>query len=384
MNYIYFDLIGGISGDMAVAAMLDLGVSLEVLKKELFKINLKGYVLSKNYVQRGHARALKWNVRVEKERNYSFNEIVRLVRSSRLSQAVQQNILKIYGVLKNAETKVHGHKHQDIRFHQLGEIDSLVDIVSLSILLDKLDVAQIFYGDVPLGSKVAPATMELLKNSKVYFTSANHENLTPTGLAFLGACGRQIQPEFKETFRVGRVGCGAGAFEVPDGSNIVRAVELKSSLSNLKTDVIYCLEANIDDMNPQVFEYVFDRLFQAGALDVFVQNITMKKTRPGFLLNVLSSEENLGKISEIIFKETTTLGVRFSKVERLKLERNSKILNFKGMRVRVKCVRKISGGWRMSPEYDDCRKIAVLTKTPLMKIIKEVQQKAEIKWRSQD
>jgi len=384
MNNLYFDLIGGISGDMAVAAMLDLGISLKTLEKELSKINIKGYSLSKNYVQQGHARALKWDVRVKKEKNFSFKEIVRLVQSSRLSHTAKQNILKIYNVLKTAETKVHGHKHQDIRFHQLGEIDSIVDIASLSILLGELGVSQVYYSNIPLSSKVAPATMELLKGAKVYFTSVNYENLTPTGMAFLSACGRQIEPAFKETFQVGRVGTGAGSFETPGGSNVVRAVELKSCSSHLETDVIYCLEANIDDMNPQVFEYVFDRLFKVGALDVFVQNITMKKTRPGFLLNVLSSEEKLGKISEIIFEETTTLGVRFSRIERLKLERNSGILDFKGYRARVKCIRKNSGGWRMAPEYDDCRKIAALTKTPLIKTINEIQQKAELKWRSRD
>lgn len=384
MNDLYFDLIGGISGDMAVAAMLDLGVSLETLKKELSKINLRGYALSKKYVQQGHARALKWDVGVKKERNYSFNEIVRLVESSRLSYAVKQNILKIYNVLKTAETYVHGHRHKDIRFHQLGEIDSLVDITSLSILLDELAVNQVFYGNIPLSSKVAPATMELVKGKKVYFTSFNHENLTPTGMAFLKACGRQIEPAFKGTFRVGRVGTGAGSFETPGAANVVRAVELKSSLSNIETDVVYCIQANIDDMNPQIFEYVYNRLFESHALDVFVQNITMKKTRPGFLLNVLSDEENLGKISEIIFKETTTLGVRFSRAERLKLERNFKVLDFKGHRVRVKCIREISGGLRLAPEYDDCRKIAGLTKKPLIKIINEIQKKAELKWRSQD
>ena len=368
---------------MTVAALLDYGFSFETIKKELSKIKIRGYFLKKRSVRRGHAQALQWEVCVTGNKNYSYNEIVRLVQSSRLSIPVKGNILKIYKVLRDAEIKVHGHRHQNIKFHQLGEIDTILDIASICISLEKLGVERVVYGTIPVSTQVAPATMELLLGKNIYFNSLTYENVTPTGMAFLCALGKQVQADLKHVFQIGRCGYGAGSYDALGVSNVLRVTELKTK-ELFQTDEIYLLEANIDDMNPQFFEYVFDKLFQAGALDVFVQNVYMKKTRPGFLLTVLSNEENLGKISHLVLKETTTSGVRFYLAQRWKLDRKIAQIHLRGCQVRVKLIRDVCGEWRPVPEFKDCRALAEKTQIPISKIYNEVQKKAESKWRSQD
>lgn len=382
MSVLYFDLVAGISGDMAVAALLDLGADHRVLKRELNKIKIKGYSLRESRVQRGHIRALKWDVRILANKNYSYGQIVRLIRSSRLKAEVKQNVLKVYQALRDAEVQAHGHKHRDIEFQQLGDIDSIVDIASLCIALEQLKADKVTYGIVPLNYKVAPATKELLCGKQVYFTGEIFENVTPTGMAILSALGEQVAGPQRHAFIAGRSGYGAGTLDPSGVTNVVSVMELKET--KLDTDEVICVQANIDDMNPQFFDYAFDRFFEAGALDAFVENIVMKKTRPGFLLTVLSNEENLGKISTLILNETTTSGVRFFPLKRLKLKREIRSVDLKGRKVRVKVFELPGKGLRIMPEYEDVKVLAREARIPVQKIYNEVKHKAEIKWHSQD
>ncbi len=384
MKTLYFDLIGGTSGDMTVAALLDLGVSMRALEKELRKIHIGGYRLKKSFVERGHVRAAKFDVHITKNANFSFSSIVRAVKESALSAKTKENILKVYEALRCAETRVHGHRHHDIRFQQLGDIDSIADIAGACICLEKLGIERILYSILPLNTALAPATFELIKDKDVYFTGRLFENVTPTGIAILSGLGQQCDAQGHALRRVGRVGYGAGASDPAEVANVLRVVELDEPLEEglMETDEVCVIEANIDDMNPQVFEYVFERLFDGGALDVFLTGVHMKKTRPGFLLTVLSSSRNLGKITGIILSETTTIGVRYRMERRLKLMRRIERLPYGGASVRVKVIGQ-SRDRRCSPEYDDCRRIAARTKRPLIQVYEDIKRKAELRWPSQ-
>jgi uncharacterized protein (TIGR00299 family) protein len=382
-SVLYFDLIGGISGDMSVAALLDLGVNFSDLKRELHKLGLKGYSLKANRVERGHAKAIKFDVVIQRPKNYSYSEIRGLVASSRLAPSIKKNIFKIFEVLCEAEIKVHGHSHKNIRFGQLGNTDSIVDIAAVCICLEKLKNPEILYSLIPLNHTVAPATFELIKNKKVYFTENIYENVTPTGMAILCALGKQIETDIKNALAFGACGYGAG-FLNPQGScNALRIAQVKKPIDGLKTDEITVLEANIDDMNPQFFEYLFEKLFDAGALDVFVENVYMKKTRPGFLLSILSNEENLGKIAHLVLHHTTTSGVRFYPVRRLKLARRLEIIRVKNGKARVKVFSLAGDVLKIVPEYEDCKTIARKTKIPILEIYDEAKKNAKMKWRSQ-
>ena len=384
MRMLYFDIIGGIAGDMTVGALLDLGVDFDDLKRELRKIRLQGYTLKKKRVERNHIQATKFDVIVQNNKNYSYRGIIRLIRASQLSKEVKDKILKVYQTLSDAEIKVHGHRHQNIYFEQLGDMDSVIDIAASCICLDKVRATQIYYSIIPLNHKVAPATLELLKNKKIYFTEHIFENVTPTGIAILSVLGQQMDSFSKDVFSVCRYGYGAGELNPSENSNVLRVMELERKNSALESDEIMVIEANIDDMSPQFFEYIFDRLLQAGAYDVFIENVVMKKTRPGFLLKVLSNGENSDKISHLILTETTSLGVRFYPASRLKLSRKIENLNFRGRKVRVKLAQLPGGGLKVTPEYEDCKALAKESNLSISKIYDEIKRKAEIKWCSRD
>lgn len=373
MKSLYFDLIGGISGDMTVAALLDLGVSLKFLQAELRKINLKNYLVRKSHVQRGHIRATKFNCCVRLERNYSYKQIIDLIDNSRLSKKVKTNFRKVYDTLKNAEVAVHGHRHDNIHFHQLGEIDSIVDIASVCICLEALKIDQLFFGTIPLANMVSPAAFNLLEGKNVYFTGEPFENITPTGVALLTALGRQMDTHIAKDCRVVSCGYGAGSYDAPHITNVLRVVRLEEE--KLCGDEIYVIETNIDDMNPQFFEVLFEKLFEAGALDVFMTSIYMKKTRPGFLLTVLSNPEKLGMMSSLILSHTSTLGVRYYPVRRLKLARKTTYLRYRGSRIRLKHIQLPNGVFRVTPEYEDCKALAKKLNISISKIYDEIKEK---------
>ncbi len=376
-------LIGGISGDMAVGALLDLGLPLGTLKRQLAKVALRGYALSKRTVERGHVRAIKFDVSVTKNKNFSYREIRRLIRSSRLDEVVKRRALQIYETLAQAEIRAHGHAHRDIRFEQLGDVDTVVDILSISIGLEELGIGRVVYGPVPLHAKVSPATRQLLTGKEVYFTGRVFENVTPTGMAFLAAQGTQVRGAGMPAAVVESSGHGAGAQDLPGFANVLGAWIVAPDAA-VDAEEVVTVETNIDDMNPQFFDHVFDLLLDAGALDVSVSAVQTKKNRPGFLLRVLSKEENLGKISALILRETTSIGVRFYSARRIVLNRVTRAVSCGGRRIRVKGARTASGRWRWQPEYDDCKKTAMSLKMPIAEVHAEAKKKAEKTWPSPD
>ena len=380
---LYFDLIGGISGDMTVAALLDLGLPQRELRHMLTRLGLKGVDVKVSSVERGHVRARLCNVAVKAPRNFSYAEIGRLIKRARLSKGVTDRALRIYDVLRDAEVRVHGHNHRDISFEQIGETDSVFDIVSAALGLDHFGCEQVLYGAVPVCQRFGPATGVLMEGKRVVFQPFLFENVTPTGMAILAALGRQIEAPVLEQGILGRCGYGAGAMDPPGYTNVLRIAALDARPA-WDSDRIWVIEANIDDMNPQFFEDVYERLFEAGALDVSVTNLVMKKSRPGFLLTVLSRRPEFDKITQVILKRTTTTGLRYAEAGRLKWPRREVSVAWQGRRVRCKICTSPGAGAKVVPEYEDCRRAAQATGRTVKEVYERVQQKVESSWRSLD
>jgi uncharacterized protein (TIGR00299 family) protein len=357
-------------------------VSVASLKKELAKIALTGYAIKRSFVERGHVRASKFDVDIKTPRNRSLAEIERLIAKSRLAPGVKDRMQKVYKTLADAETHVHGHRHKDIHFEQLGDIDSLVDIAAACIALDLLGVEKIIYSFVPVTAKLAPATARLLEGRFVYFIPLFFENVTPTGMAILAALGEQAGSEGMRACRYGSCGYGAGTADPSEIANVLRVTEVKT-LALRHTDEVMVLEANIDDMNPQFFEPLFETVLAAGALDVFVQSVIMKKSRPGFLLTVLVEAKHHDMIADIVFRETTTIGLRCYAVRRLKLEREQATFQWRGQKIDIKLISLPGGRRRAVPEYDTCRRLAALWQRPVQDVHEELRRKAELQWPSQ-
>jgi len=279
--------------------------------------------------------------------------------------------------------RAHGHRHGDLCFDQLGDVDSVVDIVAASLGLDYFGCGQILYGAIPLCQHFGPATGVLLEGKNVVFLPFLFENVTPTGMAILAALGRQIEAPVSASYVWGRCGYGAGSMDPPGTTNVLRIATLEERPA-WEHDRIWVLEANIDDMNPQFFEDVYERLFKAGALDVAVSSLVMKKSRPGFLLTVLSRSAHFDKITRIILQRTTTTGLRCTRAHRLKWPRQERSLTWQGRRVRCKVCALAGVGRKVVPEYDDCRAAARATGRSVQEVYESIRQKAESRWRSLD
>jgi len=383
MNTLYFDLIGGISGDMTVAALVDLGLPQSLLRRTIDGLKLKGVEVKVRTVERGHVRARHFGVAAGTSRNHSYTQIVRRIKRARLPKGAQDRALKIYGVLRDAEARAHGHRHGELRFDQLGDVDSVVDIVAASMGLDYFGCDRILYGAVSLCQRFGPATGVLLEGKDIVFLPFLFENVTPTGMAILAALGRQIDTPVSQRYVWGRCGYGAGSMDPPGTTNVLRIATLQERPA-WEHDRIWVLEANIDDMNPQFFEDVYERLFRAGALDVAVAHLVMKKSRPGFLLTVLSRGVDFDKITRIILRHTTTTGLRYAQAHRLKWPRRDRSLTWRGHRVRCKVGALTGAGTKVVPEYDDCRAGARATGRPVQEVYEGIRHKAESRWRSLD
>ncbi|MDD5005908.1 MAG: LarC family nickel insertion protein [Candidatus Omnitrophica bacterium] len=358
MKYLYFDLIDGISGDMIVASLLDLSGNFNYLKSELKKINLREYELKSFKCQAGHIKAFRFVVKdsARTKRVFQFKEIKNKINGSKLDSQTKKNILDVYNTLYNAEKNVHDAKHA--HFEQLGEVDSIIDIAASCILINKLNVDRILYSSVPFGEKVAPATAYMLKSKNIRLSQHQYENITPTGIAIITTLGSQMQKDIKYSFILQKSGCGTGSIASTDCLNILRtAILQEEKKTNLEQDEILVMQCNIDDMSPQILGFLMDKLYQAGALEVYFQNYHTKKSRSGILISVLSRYETFDTIARIIFRQTTTLGLRYFKADRIKLKRRQGILNSSIGKVRFKEVTDKKYN-KIIPEYDDCVKIA--------------------------
>ncbi|HEY1372189.1 MAG TPA: nickel pincer cofactor biosynthesis protein LarC [Candidatus Binatia bacterium] len=380
MRIVYGDLIGGASGDMFAAALLDLGLPRDALKAELKKLPGLKYRLEVGSKKIGAIRAARFRVVTgKKDPERSWAEIRRMLCQSALEDTVKERALDIFARLAAAEGKVHGVAPERVHFHEVGATDSIVDIVSAAAGAHHLKIDAFHFSRIPLGRGVTrsrhgllplpgPATLELLKGLPVEWIDLQAETVTPTGAAIIASLGNSFgaAPEMI----VEKIGCGAGEKEFSSRPNLLRLVMGRDNAA-AQRDEMLVIETNIDDMSPELYDYVFERLFAAGARDVFLTPVQMKKNRPGVLLHAIAEPGLREKLSEIIFSETSTIGVRYYPVARSLLKREIVRVKTKYGSVKVKVVEQPDGARRGAPEYDDVRRIAALKKVPLKAVYDE-------------
>jgi len=347
---------------------------------------MSGYTLEFEKSKKKGIAGTHFSVDVNKDQPHrNLSDILDIIKKSRLSDSVKEMSQTIFRRLAEAEAKIHDTTTEKIHFHEVGAVDSIVDIVGAVIGLEMLGVQKVQSSRLHMGSGTvqcahgtlpvpAPATLELLKDVPVYSTGIQSELVTPTGAAILTT----ISKHFGEmpSMQIQKTGYGLGSreLEIPNFLRITLGVSQKG----VESDTVQVLETNIDDMNPQFYDYIMETLFSKGALDVFMTPIIMKKNRPGVVLSVLASPEKVSELSNVIFQETTTLGIRVSEIKKRKvLSREIQSVETEWGAVRVK-VRSIPGMKKVcSPEYDDCKKIAEEQGIPIQVVYQTAKQKGE-------
>ena len=381
MKILYFDCFSGISGDMIIGALIDLGFDFNFLKDELKKLNLKGYEIESKKIIKNGISSTKFNV-VEKHNHEERNlkEINKIIDNSKLDNEIKNLIKKIFNKIAVAEAKVHNKPVNKIHFHEIGAIDTIIDIAGAVIGFKKLGIDRIYCSKLNVGTGFvefshgkfpvpAPATVEILKNVPVYNNNVEAELVTPTGAAIITTLAYKFGEIPLVKFE--KIGYGAGTKDL-EQPNVLRI--FLGEMENNGDVTINVIETNIDNMNPEIYPYVVDRLIENGALDAYLTNIIMKKGRPAIKLTVLCDIENTDKLCNIIFDETTTLGVRIFSAAKKKLDREIKTIKTKYGNVRVKISKLGNEIKNIMPEYEDCVKIAKSKKIPLKKVYEEVKK----------
>lgn len=378
MTGLYLDAYSGISGDMLLGALLDLGASFDELTKRLAKLDVDNWTLEAPTVDRQGIRGTQVRVSISDDATQPhrhLSDIRALIEPADIEPQIKEDALGVFTALARAEAKVHGTTVEEVHFHEVGAVDAILDIVGVCAALYLLEVSEFGCSPLPLGTGFvntahgllpvpAPATMELLsrRHAPVLLGQGEGEMVTPTGAALVAYFGRfdmaaPVRPE--------RTGYGFGTRGLP-WPNALRAILLRSEIgASQETEAVSVLECNIDDMNPEVYPYVIERLLEAGALDAWWAQIGMKKGRPAVLLSALAAEGNEAPLAGLLLRETTTLGVRYSPWRRFTADRCIKTVQTPYGEVRVKL--KLLGDERVdaAPEYEDCARLARERGVPL-------------------
>ncbi len=384
----YFDCFSGISGDMTLGALIDLGVSVDWLQNELSHLPVRGYQLSTRPVMRSGIQATGVSVDIQDagdSRNY--RNIRLLLEDCVLSDGVKSTSLAVFERLARAEADIHGCALEEVHFHEVGGVDAIVDIVGTALCLEKLGITEVISSPLPLGSGFvdcqhgklpvpAPATIEILKDVPVYGTEVKSELVTPTGAAIITSLAQHYSR--MPDMQVLKTGYGAGQRELPDRPNLLRIMvgTLLDWTAGLPSDQIMVVETCIDDMNPEFFGFIMERLFGDGALDVYWLPVYMKKNRPATLVQVLCEEASLDRLVHRLLSETTTIGVRYYKAARKRLVREQVTIQTSFGEVQVKRVKEVDGSERLVPEYDVCRAIALKRNLPLRLVYETIAKEA--------
>ncbi|HZK40963.1 MAG TPA: nickel pincer cofactor biosynthesis protein LarC [Atribacterota bacterium] len=389
MKIAYFDCFSGISGDMTVGALLDAGLKIDTLEKELKKLGLSGYQLEVNKVVKKGISATQFKVKIKEEGvERRFKDILDILEKSKLDEEVKKETEKIFFNIAQAESKIHRKDIDKIHFHEIGGLDSIIDITSAVIGIKTLGIEEIHSSALPVGKGFvkcahgvipvpAPATLELLKNIPIYSGGIEGEMITPTGAGIISTLAKSFGE--RPSMKIEMTGYGAGEkeFTIPNllrvsiGEKILKDENLKDGYLS---DEAVLIESNIDDMNPEFYDHIMEKLFSQGALDVFLTPIQMKKNRPAHMLSIIVYEQNLKEILEVLFSESTTLGVRIREVKRLRLVQQNFIIATKYGKIKVK-VGMFKGKIKnIAPEYEDCKKMAQQYKVPLKEVYDEAMK----------
>jgi pyridinium-3,5-bisthiocarboxylic acid mononucleotide nickel chelatase len=389
MKLAYFDCFSGISGDMTLGALVDAGCDLEHLRRELRALQLPGWEVSAEKVWKNGMAATYVKVKTEDhQRHRSLSAIHEILKNSQLAPEVRGRAAAIFQRLGQAEARVHNVPVEKIHFHEVGAVDAIVDIVGACIGFQALGVERFACSPLNVGGgtvKVAhgklpvpaPATANLLQGSPTYSNGVQRELVTPTGAAIVATLCDSFGPQ--PPMKVSAIGYGAGTADLEGQPNVLRLMIGEAAERALPgfDQEIAVIEANLDDMNPQIYGYFLEKALAVGALDVFTTPVQMKKNRPGTLLTVLCQPADASTLMELIFAETTTFGVRSYRAQRRTLPRESVKVSTSYGDVRVKLSRVNGRILHVAPEYDDCRKLAVEKNVPLQQVINEALRSYE-------
>ncbi|MFA5015211.1 MAG: nickel pincer cofactor biosynthesis protein LarC [Actinomycetota bacterium] len=380
---LYIDCFSGISGDMMVGALCDLGVDLLFLRNELKKLDINGYDIDCKEIKAGSIKTKKFTVNLTGSQPYrNFEDIKKMIGESSLDKEIKKISLDIFHLIAEAEAVIHDYDISKIHFHEVGAVDSIIDIVSTAIGLRFLKIGSFYSSNVPLGSGFvgsshgklpvpAPATLEILKKIPVYGGNFDFEVTTPTGAAII----KTLAAKFGEIpdMEIEKIGYGAGSKVKKETPNILRLLmgagtgKIESCEENL-----IILSANIDDSTPEIIGYLQETLLKGRALDVWIEPIYMKKNRPAFKLCVLCDRESECEIVDKVFSESTTLGIRREEVKRYSIDREIKTIKLPYGEVRVKTGIYRGKKVNISPEFESCSKLAEKTGKPLKEIYQDV------------
>jgi len=379
----YFDCFSGISGDMTLGALVDAGCPLDDLRDGLLRLEVPGWAISTEKVWKNGMAATHVRVQTEDTKTHrTLATILSIIDKSELAADIKARASAIFTKLGEAEASVHDVALEKIHFHEVGAVDAIVDIVGASIGFAALGIesfscsalnvgggtAKMAHGVLPVP---APATARLLIGKPTYSNGLQKELVTPTGAAIVATVCEHFGPQ--PAMQVSAIGYGAGTTDLETQPNVLRLMigEVATKQVEGHGGTIRVLEANVDDMSPQIFGYLLDKALAEGALDVFSTPVQMKKSRPGMLVTILCMPEDESKFREMLFAETTTLGVRSHLVERYALPREHIKVATRFGDVRVKVARANGRVQQVSPEFDDCRKLAEEKNVPLHEVMEQ-------------
>jgi uncharacterized protein (TIGR00299 family) protein len=388
MKIAYFDCFSGISGNMVLGALVDAGLEMKDLRQELAKLGISGYEIEARKVLKRYIAGTLVGVKTQEEGvERHLGDILGIIEGSDLSGEIKETCGSIFTRLAEAEAKVHGLDVEDIHFHEVGGLDAIVDVVGSVVGLDLLGVEEVYSSPLHLGTGFvkcahgklpvpAPATLKLVKGVPTYGRDIEAELTTPTGAAIITTLAKGFGRA--PLMAVEAIGYGAGHRDLPI-PNLLRisiGEATEAGDQGYEEDVVTVVEANIDDMNPELYEHVVERLFDRGALDVFLTPIQMKKGRPAVKLSAIVREADLSGVLNALFDETTTLGARLYDARRKKLSRESALVETRYGKVGVKVGKVGDVIKNISPEYEDCRRIASQLDIPLKEIYDEAKRAA--------
>jgi uncharacterized protein (TIGR00299 family) protein len=378
----YLDCFSGISGDMMLGALVDVGLAMADLREDLSRLPLSGYEIRAEEVSKGGIVGTQVVVKAEgnRERRGLF-DIIEIIGKSDLPAEVTGPARRAFERLAKAEARVHGHSVEEVHFHEVGAVDAIIDIVGAFCGLHRLGIEAVHASPLPLGGGwvdsthgklpvPAPATVELLRGVPSYGGPIEEELVTPTGAAILTTACREFGAMPPMTIK--SIGWGAGSKDMPH-PNLLRMF-LGEAAARPREQQLALIETNIDNMNPELFGHVMDELFAAGALDVFYTPIVMKKSRPATLVSVLAEPPLVDALSEILFRETTTLGVRVTDVARRCLEREWREVETEYGPVRMKIGRLNGEVVNVAPEYEDCAGLAKEKGVPIADVYEAARE----------
>jgi uncharacterized protein (TIGR00299 family) protein len=383
MKLAYFDCFSGISGDMTLGALVDAGCSADLLRSELQALKVPGSELSTEKVWKNGMSATYVRVKTaDQQKHRSLSAILEILKSSPLAPSVRERASAIFQKLGEAEAHVHDAPIEKVHFHEVGAVDAIVDIVGACIGFHALGIERFACSPLNVGGGTAkmahgvlpvpaPATARLLQGAPTFSNGVQRELVTPTGAAIVATLCDSFGPQPPMT--VSAIGYGAGTADLEGQPNVVRIMigEAAEKSAAALDEEISIIEANLDDMNPQIYGYVLEKALSVGALDVYTTALQMKKNRPGTLLTILCRPEDSSKLMSLVFAETTTLGVRTHRAQRRVLPREWVSVSTAFGDVRIKLSRSNGHILHAAPEYDDCRKLAVEKQVPLQQVINE-------------